>query len=160
MTDIRNELINLIEMMGLNEENAAKAIACFEAHVENRVLEEVESIRKSVFEELSTKIDEYLGEHVNDAIEEAESEIKELKRLMILAVTELGGAEARDALLRKIGALARKNAVSASTDSDWGAESPDASAANRASITPHHEEYEDHGPMANYMRAIDRNVRK
>jgi len=84
-------LINLIEMMGLNEENAAKAIACFEAHVENRVLEEVESIRKSVFEELSTKIDEYLGEHVTDAIEEAESEIEELKRMMVIGLT--GGPE-------------------------------------------------------------------
>jgi hypothetical protein len=158
MTDMRNELINLIEMMGLNEENAAKAIACFEAHIENRVLEEVESIRESVMGDLMAKIDEYLGEHVTDSIEEAESEIEELKRMMVIALT--GGPESRAELLRKIGALARKNAVSASADSDWGAESPDASAANRASISPHHEDYEDHGPMANYMRAIDRHVRK
>jgi hypothetical protein len=34
MTDMRNELINFIEIMGLNEENAAKAMTCFEAHIE------------------------------------------------------------------------------------------------------------------------------
>jgi hypothetical protein len=154
----KEELIEIIEMMGLNEENATKAISLFEAHVEKRVLEEVGTIRESVMEDLTAKVDEYLGEHVTDAIEEAESEIEELKRMMVIALT--GGPEARAELLRKIGALARKNAVSASTESDWGAESPDASAANRASITPHHEDYEDHRAMASYIRAIDRHVRK
>jgi hypothetical protein len=46
-------------------------MTCFEAHVENRVLKEVEIIRKGVMEELTEKLDEYLDERVTDAITEA-----------------------------------------------------------------------------------------
>jgi hypothetical protein len=95
-------------------------------------------------EELTEKLDEYLAEHVTDAITEAEDSISELKRLMILAVTELGGIEARDALLRKIAALSRANALSTASGSDWSGEAPDQSAQNRASISGHSNEDVEH----------------
>jgi hypothetical protein len=86
----------------------------------------------SRIEELVARIDDYFEQEIDPAVNES---VEELRRLMILAVTELGGPGARDAFLRKVAAEARAGALSAASGA-WAQGSPNASAANLDSLHP------------------------
>src|SRR5258708_1608383 len=80
-------------------------------------------------DQLVETVDAYF-ELVNESSEDS---VSELRKLMILAVSELGGAPARDAFLAKIAALARSGALSSATGA-WAQGSPHDSGSDRGSV--------------------------
>jgi hypothetical protein len=66
---------------------------------------------REIIEQLNT----YIDEEVHPVVE---GEVDDLRKLMIIAVGELGGADARESFLKKIAALARTGALSAAAG-DW-----------------------------------------
>jgi hypothetical protein len=91
----------------------------------------VRHVEKLITEHVA-RIDEAIDAYLDQQLEES---VEELRKLMILAVSELGGAAARDSFLRKVAALARANILSAESGA-WAQGSPGASAANLDSLHP------------------------
>jgi hypothetical protein len=123
------ELLKLFEDVGFNAENLTKAGVIFEHAVQARIAdieEDLEAKFEVEREQLVEALDEYLREELVESLED-------VRKLMLLAVSQLGGAGAVDAFIKKIAALAREGALSAAS-SNWASGADDDSAANRASI--------------------------
>jgi hypothetical protein len=123
------DLMKLFEDVGFNPENVAKAQAIFEHEVQSKIAdveEDLEAKFEAQREHLVETLDAYLEEEVVESVED-------VRKMMIAAVSQLGGPDAVDAYMKKIAAMVRDGALFASS-SDWSSGSDDDSASNRASI--------------------------
>jgi hypothetical protein len=126
----------------------------FESAVENRV--------STLLSEHVGKIDQALDAYLEQEFDES---VADIRKLCLLAVSEIGGPEAVDAFIKKVAALARAGALSASS-SEWAQGSPDDSASNRDSIhgggvAVRKENVEAEGALTEqYVDAISRTVRR
>jgi hypothetical protein len=113
-----------------------------------RLMNSIDQRVKEAVEPLVKKLDEYLEAEIGIRVDEAEDGISELRRLLLLAVSDIAGPDKVRELLQKVGSLARKTAVSAAS-SDWAQGSPGAvgatAVANRDSIQGHAREEVEHG---------------
>jgi hypothetical protein len=139
----REDLGEVLQTAGLNEENAAKALVIFEAAVATRV----EEISEVLTEQISTLIAEQFTEHRDSLIEsideyyeemvtainEATDGVSELRNLMLLSVAVIGGQEKANEFIKKVSALARAGSLSSSSGA-WAQGAPDDSVSNRATI--------------------------
>ena len=91
----------------------------FESAIENRV--------STLLAEHVGKIDQALDAYLEQELEES---VDDIRKLCLLAVSEIGGPEAVDAFIKKVAALARAGALSASS-SEWAQGPPDDSASNK-----------------------------
>jgi hypothetical protein len=111
-----------------------------EAAIEERVNSRTETLIVEHVQKIDQAIDIYMEQELEESVDE-------LRKLMILAVSELGGATARDAFLAKIAALARANILSAASGA-WAQGSPNDSTRNKDSLRPnsrpaHYEDMEE-----------------
>jgi hypothetical protein len=126
---IETELLKLYENVGLNPENIAKAGAIFEHAVQIRITdieEDLEAKFEVEREQLVEALDLYMDQRLDESVDD-------IRKLMLLAVSEIGGPGAVDAFIKKVAALAREGALSAAS-SDWAQGSDDGSARNRQSV--------------------------
>jgi hypothetical protein len=127
---IETELLKLYEDVGLNAVNIAKADAIFEHAVQTRITdieEDLEAKFEVEREQLVQALDLYLGQALDESVDD-------IRKLMLLAVSQLGGPGAVDVYIKKIAALARDGALSAAS-SDWAQGSDDDSIRNRQSAS-------------------------
>lgn len=87
-------------------------------------------------------LDAYFAEEVKPHIEESidetveeitESAVEEMRRLLLLAVAEIGGQAKARSFIDKVGALARAGALS-SASGDWAQGAADDASANRQTV--------------------------
>jgi hypothetical protein len=157
----RKDLTKIFEDIGLNAENIEKADVIFD----HAVLVKVADIKEDLVakfevqeEQLVKAVDAYMEESVGD-----------IRNMMLLAVSSLGGPSARDEFIRKVAAAAQSGALSAASG-DWAQGSPDDSERNRRSVAGsgvskavHSEETEaeiEEALTEHYVDAISRTVRK
>src|ERR1700730_1545481 len=98
-------LATIIAGAGLTEENAEKARLIFEHAVSERVGEELEDRVYSRVDAIDEAIQEYMEQAMAQAINESEDE---LRKLMILCVSEIAGPDAVKSFIAKVAALARQ----------------------------------------------------
>jgi hypothetical protein len=113
-------------------------------------------------DELVKTVDQYFELEVMPAIEEdVESSVAELRKLMLLAVAQIGGQDKAREFVRKIAELARAGALSSASGA-WAQASPNEAGSNHDSLTPNSRpaRYEEVEPLTEgYVRAISRTVR-
>jgi hypothetical protein len=129
-----SDLTELLENVGFDAENIGKAKAIFEQAVLDKVLDIKEralvaDIKEGLDASAEVRADEFVGA-LDDYLDES---VDDIRKLMILAVSQLGGPGAVDAFMKKVAALAREGALSAAS-SEWAQGSPDDSTSNRDSI--------------------------
>src|ERR1019366_1352141 len=82
------------------------------------------------YDELVGIFDAYMEQEVLPTMNESvEDSVAELRKLMLLAVAEIGGQDAARAFINKVAALARAGALS-SASGEWAAAGPNDSASN------------------------------
>jgi hypothetical protein len=88
-----------------------------------------EAVAKS-HDELTEVFDAYMDQEVRPMIEDS---VADLRKLMLLAISEIGGPDALANFIKKVGALARAGALS-SQSGEWAAAGPDDSAENHQTV--------------------------
>jgi hypothetical protein len=123
------------------------------------MIEAVDAKIASRIDNVVEAVDQYFADDVSSAIEES---VEELRRLMILAVSEIAGPEGVKSYIKRVAELARAGVLSASSAA-WAQGSPNDAAGNRDSVrgggvSVRKEEVE---PLTEgYVRAISRTARK
>src|SRR5580704_13544383 len=85
-------------------------------------------------ENMVETVSQYFEQEVTSYVEESvEDSVAELRKLMLLAVAQIGGPDKARDFIRKVAELARSGVLSASSAA-WAQGSPGASAENRQSI--------------------------
>jgi hypothetical protein len=77
-------------------------------------------------------IDKEVAPWIKESVASSEDE---LRKLMLLAVSELGGPEAATSFIRKVATPARSGALSAASG-DWASGASSSAAKNKQSVTP------------------------
>ena len=144
---------------GLNADNIVKAHVLFENAVLAKVAD-VEDGLITMFEAHKNQLVRDIGRFLEQEFDES---VEDIRKLCLLAVSEIGGPEAVESFIKKVAALARAGALSASS-SEWAQGSPDDSATNRDSIcggvAVRKEHVEGEGVLTEYVDAISRTVRR
>jgi hypothetical protein len=157
----RDDLTRVFEASGLNADNIVKANMLFEHAVLVKVAD-IEDGLTARFEVQQEELVRAIGVFLEQELEES---IDDIRKLCLLAVSEIGGPEAVDAFIKKVAELARAGALSASS-SEWAQGSPDDSASNKDSIrgggvSTRKEDVEAEGTLTeHYVDAISRTVRR
>jgi hypothetical protein len=123
------------------------------------MIEAVDAKIGSRIDNVVEAIDQYFADDVSSAIEES---VEELRRLMILSVSEIAGPEAVANFIKRVAELARAGALS-SASGEWASGGPSDASSNRDSIRGGgiSVREEDVEPLTEgYVRAISRAVRK
>ncbi len=119
-------LTELLENAGFTGEFLDNTRKLFEETLLARVADIQEDLeakfeveRDQLVEALDLFLEQELGELIDD-----------VRKMMLLVVSQLGGPDAVDAYIKRVAALVRDGALSASS-SDWSDSVPNVSAANR-----------------------------